>query len=122
MTEVAVPRQMFADILMLIARLRRRMKGLRDLKARTAMGEVRLDEGKATSSGAAGRQAVAAARLLSTVADEIRCRRRPKARLWPLALPRIRGMSVTLPRPKGSMILAPHPFDTDRVSACVPWR
>jgi hypothetical protein len=42
MAELAVPRQMFADILMLIARLL--------VEGQTTMGEVRLDEAKATGS------------------------------------------------------------------------
>jgi hypothetical protein len=56
MAEVAVSRQMFAEILTLIARLRAppapSMKGLRGGKARITIGEVRFDGSKATSSSA----------------------------------------------------------------------
>jgi hypothetical protein len=60
MAEVAVSRQMFAEILMMIARCghtRASMKGLRGGKALITIGEVRFDGGKATSSSAP-RQAI----------------------------------------------------------------
>ena len=56
LAEVAVPRQMFADILSLIARLRappRPHERLEVKKATDNDGEVRPDQGKTTSSGAA---------------------------------------------------------------------
>ena len=59
MAEVAVLRQMFADILFLIARLRAppraRIRGRRDGKALIAIAEVPLDGGKATSSSVPAR-------------------------------------------------------------------
>jgi hypothetical protein len=56
MAEVAVPRQMFRDILRLIARLRAHQRrqhegGSGQIRQATA-AEVRLDEGRATSSSA----------------------------------------------------------------------
>jgi Transposase DDE domain group 1 len=59
MAEVAVPRQMFKEILMLIARLpataRSSMRGAGIGREQRTTAEVRLDEGKATGSRAARR-------------------------------------------------------------------
>jgi hypothetical protein len=62
MAEVAVSRQMFADILSLIAGLRAPlagMMGLQGQKVRTTMGKVRLNEGKPLGSSVVGGRFIA---------------------------------------------------------------
>jgi hypothetical protein len=91
MAEVAVSRQMFAEILSLIARLRAppapAWRGFRGRKALIKTGEVRLDEGKQANSSPPDRQSSAFATEGIIMGDAC-CGGGPKVRPWPSSAPK----------------------------------
>ena len=85
MAEVAVSRQMFADILSLIARLRAPpplMLVPADQMRDATTGKVRLDAGEAARFSASAQSIGPFDRLVRPRGAVYRCRRRPKGRFW----------------------------------------